>query len=225
VWSPVRRALPAAAAVAALAVAAPAPAAVAGDAGTAGAGRALAGRTIRGNGSQTVALRLGGHSPVVVSARSSGGGRFAVALVASSGRVRQRLFDEAGPYRGEAAIAVAPAGVSRLRVTATGRWSLTVTHPASAAGARPVPTRIAGTGSQVVPVVASTSLEERIAATYRGPGRFRVRLIAYGDLVAEVLVFDQVGAYSGDTYLLDWPPGPYLVCVEARGSWTVALGS
>ncbi len=61
-----------------------------------------------------------------------------------------------------------------------------------------------------------------VTATHRGESNFIVRMIGYGTTTGEVLLFNEIGNYHGQTLSTSTiPRGPYLLYVHADGSWSI----
>ena len=66
-----------------------------------------------------------------------------------------------------------------------------------------------------------TNLQPVIKGTHSGESNFIVSLIGYGRLRGDDTLFNEIGAFSGETLLRDMRKGAYLLAVRANGAWTI----
>jgi hypothetical protein len=177
---------------------------------------------LSGAGPGTSEVQLSHTGPLVATARYAGTGTFVVRLEPTSGGPGATLFERLGPYAGQTLLAQPQPGSYRVRVEASGRWSLRLAQPEPSPSAQGIPGAFTGTGARVVPVQATEALRAQVAGQHRGRLAFRVALVGYGTSAGTLSLFDQSGRFQGQT-VSDIPAGHYLLAVQADGSWTVTF--
>jgi hypothetical protein len=174
---------------------------------------------LKGNGATVESIRLRADSPLVVTGRHSGSANYIVELVPRGGGDSVLVFNEIGSYSGQAAVSNISRGRYRVRVDADGAWSLRFTQPVPTPKAKQIPGTVKGEGAKVIPIQVADDLQPVVTARHRGQANFIVTLIGYGDLSGELLVFNEIGNFDGETLIDDLPAGDYLLYVQADGSW------
>ncbi len=165
--------------------------------------RAPSPRALSGYGSQVREITLYRIAPLVVTGANSGDSNFIVHLVSRGfGGDEDFVFNEIGPWHGQALLSDAKKGRYRVSIQAAGTWTLR------------------GSGSRVIPIQARSGFQALVSATHRGDANFIVHMTGYGWTTGEEFLFNEIGNYSGQT-LVDVPRGPFLVDVQADGPWTI----
>jgi hypothetical protein len=175
---------------------------------------------LKGTGARVETVNLSKDSPAVVAALHRGTSNFVLELV-SPGGGSELLVNEIGNYSGEVAYADAAAGRYRLRVTADGQWTVTISQPVPKPRDKVVPATFSGRGSDVIKIRAEDDLQPIVDSRHRGQSNFVVYLIGYGDSSGQELLVNEIGNYSGQTLVNNMPAGSYLLSVQADGSWSV----
>jgi len=175
---------------------------------------------LKGTGSKVRTINLEADTPLVVTGSNSGSSNFIVELLPGP----ELVFNEIGPYSGQAAIAEITSGRYRVKVDAEGSWSLKVEQPVPASDAKMIPGRVKGKGAKVIALQVRSEIQPVVTATHHGESNFIVELIGYGDLSGEVILFNEIGNFNGQTITDDsLPTGGYLLYVQADGSWSLSF--
>ncbi|MGH2554365.1 MAG: hypothetical protein ACRDHO_01420 [Actinomycetota bacterium] len=175
-------------------------------------------KILKGSGAKVQRLKVAADSPLVVTGRHSGSSNFIVELVAGGDSIL--LFNEIGTFREQTAVAEIEAKAYRVRVDADGTWRLRFEQPVPTAGAKEIPGTLRGKGAKVVPIQTLEDIQPTVAASHSGEANFIVTLIGYGDLRGEILVFNEIGEFQGETIVdEELAPAGYLLYVQADGTW------
>jgi hypothetical protein len=178
-------------------------------------------KVLKGSGAQVESLRLAADSPLVVTAEHRGSSNFIVELLGRGGGGQHFLFNEIGSYSGQAAVAEISRGRYRVKVDADGTWTIRFEQPVPTGRAERVPGSVRGSGAKVVRMRSDRDLQPIITGTHRGQSNFIVSLIGYGELTGEILVFNEIGNFKGETIADEMPAGDFLLYVQADGRWTL----
>ena len=178
---------------------------------------APAAQHLRGSGKRVVSINVATSTPLVLKGSNSGSSNFAVWVL--GGGTDELAFNEIGPYTGTTLITGLDTGRHRVKVEAEGAWTLDVTQPTPPSNATTIPGAISGKGQKVVWVRADEDLQPIITGRHRGESNFAVYIVS-SDGVGKDLLFNEIGAFSGET-TTDIPAGPYMVNVQADGSWSL----
>lgn len=173
-----------------------------------------------GSGSRVLTIQITRNQPVVVTATHTGSSNFVVEIIGPD--THELLVNEIGRYRGQTAWPDGKSGRYRVKVEADGRWTLSVTQPVPSSGNTRIPRRLAGVGSRVIAIRATSDMQPVVAATNRGKDNFAVIIVGYGSTQGQELLFNEIGNYRGETLIENLPAGPYLLVIEATdGTWTL----
>lgn len=176
---------------------------------------------LTGSGSKVNTITLKQSGPAIVESHHTGSSNFVLQLVGNGHD--DLLVNEIGGYDGTVATTdEAKAGRYRLSVEADGSWTVKVQQPTVTGTEKPITQKLSDTGSEVVPVSVGSSMQPVVRAQHRGQSNFAVYLIGYGDVSGTILLFNEIGNYSGEILAdQEVPDGTYLVAVEADGRWTL----
>jgi len=175
---------------------------------------------ISGTGSRVVTLRIARPRPAVVTYAHRGSANFIVELL--GGEFSDLLVNDIGSVSGQAvAEDLVPGRRYRLKVTASGRWTIRIGQPGTRTAKRLTGT-LRGRGSGVVVVRADDDAQPIIALSHRGKANFIVSLIPYGRAGFSELVANEIGRYTGETTpSTPLDGGFYLLEVLADGVWSI----
>lgn len=173
---------------------------------------------LNGNGSKVETIRLAANSPVVLTASHSGSANFVVELVGQG--TNELLVNEIGSYQGQVAVDEIRSGRYRVPVDADGTWTLRIEQPVPKPGDKNVIGKFSGRGSKVIALQSDSDLQPIITGQHRGQENFIVELVGFGTLEGSVLLFNEIGNFSGEA-LEDVPGGDFLLAVQADGNWTI----
>ncbi len=168
----------------------------------------------KGRGDSVVKIRKPGDGtgPALVSITASGSGNFAVQ---AKGGEDQLLVNVIGSYTGT--VLLDPnddSETTRLIVTASGRWTITV---APLTAARVVTSQYTGRGDEVL---LYDGPEGPSSATFTGPrSENNFAVIAYNDDGQDLLV-NEIEPYKGTVEI---STRPTLLVVSATGTWSVVF--
>lgn len=175
--------------------------------------------TFKGHGSRVVSVRVPAGGPLVITASHNGSANFIIHMVGNG--TTEYLVNEIGPWVGQAVFPEAKPGRYRIAVEADGSWGLVVTRPIPGPSAKAVPATFSGRGSRVIQIRALEDLQPVVTAKHRGEANFVVWVIGYGTLNGQILAFNEIGNFQGQTLIDDMPGGSYLLAIQADGPWTV----
>ena len=176
---------------------------------------------LTGSGSKVNTITLKQSGPVIVESHHTGSANFVVQLV---GKGHDDLLVNAiGGYDGTVATTdAAEPGRYRLPVEADGSWTVKVEQPTVTGTEKTITQKLSGRGSEVARVSVGSSMQPVVRAKHRGQSNFVVYLIGYGDVSGTILLFNEIGNFSGEILAdQEVPDGTYLVPVEADGPWTL----
>jgi hypothetical protein len=176
---------------------------------------------VKGSGARVVKVRLHADSPLVVTASNSGSSNFIVDLIGPGGN--QNLYNEIGPYKGQAIWSDAAKGGYKLKVDAEGSWSIRLAQPVPPAKAITLPRTIKGRGAQVIPIHVSDDMQPTVTGKNSGSSNFIVDLVGYVTTSGATNVFNEIGPWKGQTVVDDVPSGDYLLAVQAVGPWSLSF--
>jgi hypothetical protein len=176
---------------------------------------------LRGTESLESEISVPRRGPLIVTGAHNGQGTFAVRLEPAGGD-SLLVFERSGRYRGQTFVAEPGPGRARVRVQASGPWTLRFAQPTADPAAPALPGEFTGRGSRVLAVQAPASFRAAVAARHDGGGRFIARLVGYGGNAGTQVLFDQTGAFS-DRTTTDVAVGTYLLAIQADGSWSVGF--
>jgi hypothetical protein len=176
---------------------------------------------LTGSGSKVNTITLKRNGPVIVESHHTGSSNFVLQLVGNGHD--DLLVNEIGGYDGTVATTdETKAGRYRLSVEADGSWTVKVQQPTVTGTEKPITQKLSDTGSEVIPVSVGSSMQPVVRTQHRGQSNFAVYLIGYGDVSGTILLFNEIGNYSGEILAdQEIPDGTYLVAVEADGRWTL----
>ena len=163
--------------------------------------RAARGVTFSKNGSQVATYQAERDDVAVIKARNTGSSNFLVEFLGSGGGSGDLAINEIGPGSW-AGVAKLSAGRYKVKVTAAGSWSLTISQPlAKTTGVKTLPGGLAGKGSAVIPINVSKDLPAAtIAATNNGDSNFLVEVVGYGgETTGSSLIVNEIGPGSWST--------------------------
>ena len=178
---------------------------------------APAAQQLRGSGMRVMSINVATSTPLVIKGSNTGSSNFIVHLL--GGGTDESVFNEIGPYTGTTLITELGTGRYRVKVEAEGAWTLDFTQPTPPSNATPIPGAISGKGAKVVWVRADEDLQPIITGRHRGESNFIVHIVS-PDGMGEESLFNEIGAFSGET-TTDIPASPYMVSVQADGSWSL----
>lgn len=167
----------------------------------------------KGNGDDVVSITkpTGAKAVIATITGGAGGSNFAVKGVDGD---KDLLVNTIGQYSGSDLMDAQGGDTTQLQVTATGPWSITLSHPRSAPPLNSGPN--SGTGDTVLLYQGGSG-----KATIDGPtvqDNFVVQ--EYSGNGNDLLV-NEIGAYHGTVPLHG---GPALVAVKAGGKWSITVG-
>lgn len=186
--------------------------------------RAARGVTFSKIGSQVVTYQAERDDVAVVKARNAGSSNFLVEFLSGGGGSGDLAINEIGPGSW-AGVAKLSTGRYKVKVTAEGSWSLTISQPlAKTTGVKALPGALAGKGSAVIPINVPEDLPAAtIAATNNGDSNFLVEVVGYGgETTGSSLIVNEIGPGSWST-ASDIPAGSFLLKVTGAGNWTLKI--
>src|SRR5690606_22463831 len=85
-----------------------------------------------------------------------------------------------------------------------------------------LPGAVTGTGATAVIVRSTKEFNAVVKGQHRGDSNFIVELVGTGDTSGREGLFNEIGAFGGET-VVDIPEGRMLLSVQANGPWTLAV--
>jgi len=165
-----------------------------------------------GSGNGEVVLNANIYG-AIVHAKHDGDGKFTVEGIDSTGEVVDPLLDTTGAFTGDLGLGVNAWGrVATLRITAEGKWSVSVKAMRTASKPK-FPT--SGTGYAVIKWEGG---ESSLHLTYQGSGTFVVTQYYSGEMPNQLA--NAQGATSF-TVTSQTQAGPSVVVIQADGPWTI----
>lgn len=176
-----------------------------------------------GTGQKVINFEVRSATPLVVKGTHSGSSNFIVeAIPRSTGGYGEGLFNEIGSYSGQTVWVEPTVGKHRLKVDADGPWTLTFTRPETMKGVALLPGAVKGTGATAVIVRSTKEFNAVVKGQHQGDSNFIVELVGTGDTSGREGLFNEIGAFGGET-VVDIPEGRMLLSVQANGPWTLAF--
>ncbi len=133
------------------------------------------------------------------------------------------LFAARAPLRGERAVWWLDAGAYELRVRAPGAWRVTLTPWRPDDSDRLLEGDFAGHGPTAIPVRVESDVPASVAVASSARSRFSLALLPFSPYSEEVRLADGRGPVD-ETFPVSLDPGDYLMQVDARGPWRLAIG-
>jgi hypothetical protein len=149
----------------------------------------------------------------IVTAKSAGSGNFVIETLDSKNKETGLLVNVIGAYHGTTAFGLSDEDVARLKITATGRWSVQVAPIATAPQLRSSAT------SRTDAVYLWLGGPSDWAMTHKGDSNFVVTEYG-GEGFGPNLLVNEIGKYSGT---VPAEQGPSVVTVEASSLWTLRI--
>jgi hypothetical protein len=147
----------------------------------------------------------------LVIAKAAGTGNFVIEALNAKNKETGLLVNVIGAYRGTTAFGLQDEDVTRLKITATARWTVQVAPISTARQLR------AGVTSRTDAVYLWLGGASDWAMTHKGDSNFVVT--EYGDEGPNLLV-NEIGKYNGTVPAGE---GPAVVTVEASSLWTLRI--
>lgn len=176
--------------------------------------------TIEGEGEQVTAPFEIDQGLAVIHFEYVGGGRFTVTLMDEKGSALGQVADQRGPVSGSQAVGLAE-GSYMFRVETAGPWTLGVEQPAPAQ-APYLPQTFTGEGPVATPFFQAPGGPISLKMEHSGDGAFVVTVMELGGN-SVALVANESGPFSGYRLVSLKSGIYYLLNVEARGPWSIAI--
>ncbi|NPV60011.1 MAG: hypothetical protein HPY75_10145 [Actinobacteria bacterium] len=150
----------------------------------------------------------------------NGGANFAIQLYSSAGEYIDLLVNTIGSFNGTKVISLSNSGQYSMNVTASGKWTITVTQPKPISVGSP-PISFSQGIRFATPYFTLNSGVATFKMTHNGSGNFAV--ILYGSDGSYIdLLANEIGSYSG-SQVVPVRAGTYILDVEADGKWTIDI--
>jgi len=151
--------------------------------------------------------------PQIMTLTYRGSSNFVIESLDGSLETSDLLVNEIGSYKGSVLLDADGGDTAKVKVTATGSWTMEIKPRSSAPTLRG---RSSGRGDQVLKYFGGPFI---LAATHNGTSNFVIQ--AYGeDGGSSDLLVNEIGRYSGENTLSE---GPGLIAINADGSWTITV--